>query len=35
VELFDVDYASLPGRLELIAAMRTPFREAITRRRAR
>ncbi|WGS01829.1 patatin-like phospholipase domain-containing protein [Bradyrhizobium sp. ISRA443] len=25
-EMFDVDYAALPGRLELLAAMLTPFR---------
>ena len=28
-EMFDVDYASLPGRLELIAAMLTPFRKKL------
>jgi NTE family protein len=28
-ELFDVDYASLPGRFELIAAMLTPFRKKL------
>ncbi|MET0674283.1 MAG: hypothetical protein ABW175_00650, partial [Bradyrhizobium sp.] len=28
-ELFDVDYASLPGRLELIAALMTPFRRKL------
>jgi NTE family protein len=28
-EMFDVDYESLPGRLELIAAMLTPFRKKL------
>jgi NTE family protein len=28
-EMFDVDYASLPGRFELIAAMLTPFRKKL------
>ncbi|WP_029583961.1 patatin-like phospholipase family protein [Bradyrhizobium sp. URHD0069] len=28
-ELFDVDYAALPGRLELIAAMLMPFRKKL------
>ena len=28
-EMFDVDYAALPGRLELIAAMLTPFRKKL------
>lgn len=28
-EMFDVDYASLPGRLELIAALMTPFRKKL------
>jgi NTE family protein len=29
VELFDVDYAALPGRLELITAMLMPFRKKL------
>jgi len=29
VEMFDVDYAALPGRLELIAAMLMPFRKKL------
>ena len=28
-EMFDVDYAELPGRFELIAAMLTPFRKKL------
>jgi len=28
-EMFDVDYAALPGRFELIAAMLTPFRKKL------
>src|SRR5665213_3356758 len=28
-QMFDVDYAALPGRLELIAAMLTPFRKKL------
>src|SRR6476469_2285214 len=29
VEMFDVDYAELPGRFELFAAMLTPFRKKL------
>ena len=29
VEMFDVDYAALPGRLELVAAMLMPFRKKL------
>jgi len=32
-EMFDVEYAALPGRLELVAAMLMPFRRSCFRRR--